>query len=151
MQLFQAVTNAGGLSMGEPAEVRGATPGPPGGLPPDDPRILWAAERTLLAWVRTSIAIMGFGFIVARFGLFLREIEATREPARAHHALGWSLWIGLALIALATVISLLAPLEYRETLARPRGTRRPPLAVVVSLAMAAIGVVMAVYLIRVGR
>lgn len=36
-----------------------------------------ANERTLLAWVRTAIALMGLGFVVARFGLFLREISAT--------------------------------------------------------------------------
>lgn len=123
------------------------------GLPPDDPRITWAAERTLLAWVRTSIAIMGFGFIVARFGLFLREIEASHETGRTVHSIGWSLWIGLALIALATLISLLAPLEYRYALANPRraGSHRPSLAVAVSFAMAGIGIAMAIYLMSVGR
>lgn len=46
-----------------------------------DPRILFAAERTLLAWVRTGLALMGFGFVVARFGLFLRELAAARGNA----------------------------------------------------------------------
>jgi uncharacterized membrane protein YidH (DUF202 family) len=36
-----------------------------------------AAERTFLAWIRTGLALMGFGFVVARFGLFLREIAMT--------------------------------------------------------------------------
>ncbi len=42
-----------------------------------DPRVRSAAERTLLAWMRTGLALMGFGFVVARFGLFLREIAAA--------------------------------------------------------------------------
>ena len=47
-----------------------------------DPRIYFAAERTLLAWVRTGLAMMGFGFVVARFGLFLRELAAVTMCGR---------------------------------------------------------------------
>ncbi|MBI1348901.1 DUF202 domain-containing protein [bacterium] len=39
---------------------------------PTDPRVYFAAERTLLAWIRTGISILGVGFLVAKFGLFLR-------------------------------------------------------------------------------
>lgn len=35
-----------------------------------DPRVFFAAERTLLAWIRTGLTVMAFGFLVARFGLF---------------------------------------------------------------------------------
>ena len=38
---------------------------------PNDPRIYFASERTLLAWIRTGISVVGLGFVVARFGLFL--------------------------------------------------------------------------------
>jgi putative membrane protein len=43
-----------------------------------DLRTYFAAEQTTLAWVRTGLAMMGFGFVVARFGLFLRELAAVR-------------------------------------------------------------------------
>ena len=46
-----------------------------------DPNVRMAAERTLLAWIRTGLAMMGFGFVVARFGLFLRELAATHAQA----------------------------------------------------------------------
>ncbi len=51
-----------------------------------DPRVYFAAERTLLAWIRTGITIMAFGFVVARFGLFLRLLRAEdgqRSPPGA--------------------------------------------------------------------
>ena len=46
-----------------------------------DPRVFFAAERTLLAWVRTGLTIMAFGFVVARFGLFLRLLAAQQGKA----------------------------------------------------------------------
>ncbi len=57
-----------------------------------DPRVFFAAERTFLAWIRTGLALMGFGFVVARFGLFLREIAAMQggPPPPA----GVSRWLG---------------------------------------------------------
>lgn len=46
-----------------------------------DPRIYFAAERTVLAWLRTGLAVVGIGFLVARFGLFLQVLQAPqREP-----------------------------------------------------------------------
>src|SRR6204780_1272039 len=57
-----------------------------------------AAERTMLAWIRTGLALMGFGFVVARFGLFLHELEAAQR-AQSAQPFGLSLWFGTALIA----------------------------------------------------
>ena len=44
-----------------------------------------AAERTLLAWIRTGLALMGFGFVVARFGLFLQQIQLVERGQTAHN------------------------------------------------------------------
>ena len=121
-------------------------------LPPEDPRVRFAAERTLLAWMRTGLALMGFGFVVARFGLFLREIAAVGHAVGDPHATGWSLGIGTALIALGVAVSLLASFEYfRFVQFAKRGRSYTPrtamLAVVVSLILALLGILMAVYLI----
>ena len=85
---------------------------PPPSQPPEDPRVRFAAERTLLAWMRTGLALMGFGFVVARFGLFLREIAAAGHVTVHQHTTGWSLWLGTGLIALGVAVSLLASFEY---------------------------------------
>jgi putative membrane protein len=49
-----------------------------------DPRVYFAAERTMLAWLRTGITIMAFGFVVARFGVFLRLVQAQDGHVVSH-------------------------------------------------------------------
>jgi putative membrane protein len=124
------------------------------GLPPEDPRVRFAAERTLLAWLRTGLAMMGFGFVVARFGLFLREIAAIGHIVIQQPTTGWSVWIGTALIVLGVAVSLLAALEFFRFVQRSKQgqsymPRTAMLAVVVAAILGLLGIVMAVYLIRV--
>jgi putative membrane protein len=88
----------------------------------DDPRVLFAAERTLLAWQRTAIALMGFGFVVERFGLFLRMV--TNQPLSASQR-GFSLWLGVGLLVVAAVAAVTSALQYRAVL-RGLGQREIP-------------------------
>jgi putative membrane protein len=76
-----------------------------------DPRIFFAAERTLLAWQRCSLALMGFGFVIERFSLFLAVLR--REPERStHHVL--SLIVGVGLILLGAAVALASSLAFRR-------------------------------------
>lgn len=122
----------------------------------DDPRIRYAIERTLLAWVRTGLALMGFGFVVARFGLFLHEIEAVRQNAMPKASTGLSLWIGTALILLGVLVNLLVSAEHLRLMRQlqsvpPYGLRSWLLGVGVSLVLTMLGIAMAVYLVFVGH
>src|ERR1700739_2227290 len=64
-----------------------------------------AAERTFLAWIRTGIALMGFGFVVARFGIFGEQFYLAEQfsAAKPH---GVSPWFGAALIATGALVNL---------------------------------------------
>jgi putative membrane protein len=71
-----------------------------------------ANERTMLAWIRTGIALMAFGFAIARFGLFLREI-AQAGQVRVHGVPGvGSGWFGVVLVLLGLVTNAAATLRY---------------------------------------
>lgn len=74
-----------------------------------DPRIFFAAERTLLAWNRTSLALIAFGFLVERAGLLLRVL--TPESAETD-SMQLIFWIGIALISLGAITALYSSKQY---------------------------------------
>lgn len=71
-----------------------------------------ANERTYLAWVRTSVALIGLGFVLARFSLYLHEIMARLDPA-APQRVGLSMPLGEILMGIGAMLTLMAALRYR--------------------------------------
>lgn len=118
-----------------------------------DPRVFFAAERTLLAWVRTGLTVMAFGFVVARFGLFLRLLAAQQNhgiaEAQAHNQVSNA--VGIALVLIGVVCLILGAVQHRSFIATlpaidvPR-SHAAIYPIVLSLLLAALGLVLAVYL-----
>lgn len=79
----------------------------------DDPRVFFAAERTLMAWNRTGLALMAFGFMLERFGMLLH----TLRPGFGQVGRDLSFWIGIGFILLALAVIALAVVQFRRVLA----------------------------------
>jgi len=82
-----------------------------------DPRVYFAAERTFLAWIRTGIALMGFGFVVARFGLFLRMLALSGHEHNPK-SYGFSLWAGTGLVLAGVFITAASGLRHTQVIYR---------------------------------
>ena len=79
----------------------------------DDPRVFFAAERTLLAWQRTAIAVIGMGFVIERFGLFLELVRgAELAPLQAK----MSLALAVIFLVSGACVALLSAWQYRRFL-----------------------------------
>ena len=74
-----------------------------------------ANERTFLAWIRTSIALMGFGFVVVKFSLFIKQLSVVLAGKVILPGKGFSASIGIALVAIGASLALLSYLRYRHT------------------------------------
>jgi putative membrane protein len=113
----------------------------------NDPRVFFAAERTLLAWNRTSLALMAFGFVIERFGLFVQLLIPDTPPQISQV----SMWVGIAFIALGAAVSVISVTDYRKVLATLKPVEIPAgyrvnLGVYTNLAVAALGATLVVYI-----
>lgn len=117
-----------------------------------DPRVYFAAERTLLAWVRSGLTVIALGFVVARFGLFLALISASSVPVPGVRHSHWlSSALGITLVVLGAA-SILGALQNHRVYVRSLpiedipGLPLPWLASALAFAVAAIGAFLVVYL-----
>lgn len=74
-----------------------------------------ANERTFLAWIRTSIGIMAFGFVVVKFSLFVKQISLILGKENVIQSKGYSGILGIALVAVGTVTAVLSYVRYKQT------------------------------------
>jgi len=109
----------------------------------DDPRVLFAAERTLMAWSRTAAGLMAFGFVIERTAMLV---------PRAGASAAFALWIGVAFVLLGVLLSVLSIVQYRRSVATLRPVEIPPgywvnLSVYASGLIGLLGVALVLYLI----
>ena len=116
----------------------------------NDPRVLFAAERTLLAWNRTSISLMAFGFVIERFGLFL-EIMGKEDIQFLQRHL--SFIVGLCFILLATFIALYSIISFWRVIKTLKPTEipvgyNPKIGVATNVIVSFLGLLLSFYLLH---
>ena len=121
-------------------------------MPESDPRVFFAAERTLLAWLRTGLTIMALGFVVARFGLFLRLVSLQPQATLAQSHSGASAALGVLFVVVGAISILGATIQHRRFVSTLPPSDLPTsysrvFAVALSVTVGVLGVLLAVYLV----
>jgi len=113
--------------------------------------VYFAAERTLMAWIRTSLALMALGFVIDRFGLILRQTLPKAAPGFFPRT--FSLWSGVGMVGLGAAMALVATgryLRFHVQYRRERTTTARQgilLGVVFSFIVSVLGVALAVFML----
>jgi putative membrane protein len=109
-----------------------------------------ANERTFLAWIRTSLALMGFGFVIVKFALFIRQISVMLGETNVTPAKGYSAIIGIAMVVLGAILATLAYVRYLSIEKQLNSNSYLPsqwLSGVVTLVIVAGSILLAIYLL----
>lgn len=118
-------------------------------------RVHMANERTFLAWIRTSVGIMAFGFVVEKFALFIKQLSyflgnpnIAKIPPPSH---GYSSILGIFLVGLGALMGVLAFIRYKKVEKQIDEDLYQPsllLDMLLAAAILAVGVFLVIYLIH---
>lgn len=118
-------------------------------------RVHMANERTFLAWIRTSIGLMAFGFVVERFALFIKQMSYVLGKSNLEISLppshGYSAIAGIFLVALGAIMSVLAFLRYKKVerqIQEDTYQASSILDLLLACSVLAIGIFLVIYLIQ---
>ena len=117
-----------------------------------DPRIFFAAERTLLAWVRSGLTMMAFGFVVAKSALLIEFLSASKQFGAEVHRLDWiANGLGIALVLLGVAVIGGAWINHREYVQSLPAQDLPQvilprLTSLLAVSLAVLGFLLAIYL-----
>jgi uncharacterized membrane protein YidH (DUF202 family) len=120
-------------------------------------RVHMANERTFLAWIRTSVGIMAFGFVVEKFALFMKQVsyflEKTGSPSYQSlpPSRGYSSTFGIFLVGLGAMMGVLSFVRYKKIEKQiDEDTYQPSLIldILLTISILAIGIFLVIYLIH---
>lgn len=118
-------------------------------------RVHMANERTFLAWIRTSIGIMAFGFVVEKFALFIKQMSLILGKANIGNAVppshGYSAIVGILLVGLGTLMGLLAFIRYKKIerqIDEDKYKQSFILDLLLTITVLAVGIFLVIYLIN---
>ncbi|MGZ8270945.1 MAG: YidH family protein [Methylophilus sp.] len=117
-----------------------------------DPRVFFAAERTLLAWLRTGLTIMAIGFVISRFGLFLQLIHTQSGEALPLARSVTSAILGISFVLTGSIAIIAAAIFHQRFIATlPQAdiptTYSKSFALILSFIIALLGIGLACYLL----